>query len=231
MKNEPMESETVRTLSCIKGRKSIRAFLDKPVPRELLVELMETARWAPSSTNMQPWRVLLLTGEKKRELDRMLLDLFDRNSETDIELKTYLDPWWEPYRSRRRECGLGLYRALHIGKDDKHKMRASMRENFRAFGAPAVLFLYMDADLKEGSILDCGMFLQNVMLAARALGLETCPQASTVQYARHLKQFLGLSPKHRVIVGLAIGYGDFDHPANSLRTTRVEPDEFVTFLE
>ena len=106
-----------------------------------------------------------------------------------------------------------------------------MRENFHAFGAPVALFLYMDADLKEGSILDCGMFLQNIMLAARALGLETCPQASIVQYARNLKRFLGLTSKQRLLTGMAIGYANYNHPVNSFRTTRVDPNEFVTFLE
>ena len=219
------------TLSCMKERKSIRAFLEKPVPHRLLEELMAAARWAPSSTNMQPWRVTLVSGRKKRQLDKLLLESFDRGLEMEIDLETYPDTWQEPYRSRRRECGLSLYRALNIGKNDKAKMKSQMRENFRAFGAPVALFLHMDADLKEGSILDCGMFLQNVMLAARALGLESCPQASLIQYGGVLRRFLGLAEDQRLLVGLAIGYADYGHPVNSYRTSRLESDDFVVLLE
>ncbi len=218
-------------LQLIRERHSTRAFLPQPVERALVEKILNTARFAPSSTNMQPWEVLVLQGAAKTRLDQLLLGLFDAGEPGNPQLHAYLDEWVEPYKSRRFACGTGLYKTLGIDRSDKAARQAQSRRNFDAFGAPTALIFYQDGFLKPGSILDLGMFLQNVMLAAQALGLATCAEASLVAWPDQLKQAFALAPGKRLLTGLALGWPDPAAPVNTFRTARAEVHEFARFLE
>ena len=212
-------------------RRSYRSFLGKEVPEHVISEILETASWSPSSTNMQPWKVTIVSGRLKDRLSEALGSAFDKGQTDESELVTYPDVWEEPYRSRRIECGMKLYEALGIEREDKERRIRQMRENFSGFGAPVLLFLTMDRSLKEGSVFDCGMFFQSLMLAARAYGLETCPQASLIMYPEVLREFLEIPNNQRILSGLAMGYGDDEHPVNNYRTSREEVAEFAVFKQ
>jgi nitroreductase len=143
----------------------------------------------------------------------------------------YPTEWSEPYRSRRRECGLQLYNALHIQRQDKERQREQWAANYRAFDAPVALFFFMEAGLQTGSFLDYGMFLQSLMLAAVEQGLATCPQAALAEYPAIVKQALGYPDNSILICGMALGYEDSDAPVNQYRTGRQEVEAFTRWFE
>src|SRR5262245_32729127 len=168
----------------IVGRHCFRAFLPKPVPRELIERILLIAGRAPSGSNVQPWKVWVLDGAVKEEVAGEIADLYDRGQVAEREYNYYPERWREPYQARRRACGWGLYGLLGIGRADKDRMHAQHRRNFLFFDAPVGLIFSIDRDLEQGSWLDYGMFLQNVMVAARPFGLETCPQAGVPDLPR-----------------------------------------------
>jgi nitroreductase len=214
--------EKLDICQAIKDRKSFRAFLNKDVPDGYLIEAVKVAQFAPSSANMQPWQVVFVKGQKKQELANQLLAAYDQEMPSNQDMNAYLDQWIEPYKSRRFQVGMQLYEALGIKKEDRERRNAQMRANFDGFGAPVFAFIHMDQEMKLGSFFDCGAFLQSLMLALFAFGLESCPQASVTQYQSIIKSYLNLPPDQKLLVGLAIGYGDYDHPVNSFRTPRAD---------
>lgn len=212
-------------------RKSTRAFLDKPVDRDRIVRILRAARHAPSGTNAQPWQVAVVTGRKKEELTEILRQAFAENGPGAMDYHYYPVDWHEPYKSRRVACGAQLYAAVGIDRRDRERRLAQWAENYRAFGAPVILFFFLDPVMQKGSFLDYGMFLQSVMLAALEEGLATCPQAALGQYPRLIKEFLGYSPETTLICGMALGYEDKDAPINRYRTPREEVTAFTRFFE
>ncbi|MDX2471371.1 MAG: nitroreductase [SAR324 cluster bacterium] len=214
----------------IKERHSCRDFTDKIVTPEQIHQILDASKHTPSSTNMQPWEVVVVTGEAKKKLDSALLDAFDTQVPPNHEMSAYLEKWEEPFKSRRFECGVGLYEALGIGRKDKETRLAQTRKNFNAFGAPAVLIFYMDRILQEGSLFDMGLFLQTVMLSAQSLGLATCAEASLVAYSNIVKEMFKIPKEKRLIIGLALGYRDTKSPVNTYRTKREPVEKFTRFF-
>ena len=213
----------------VAGRRSIRAFLPKPVPRELIERILRIAGRAPSGSNVQPWRVWVLQGAARDGIVREAVARYDRNEVGKREYDYYPVKWREPYLARRRACGWGLYGTLGIGREDKAKMHAQHARNYAFFDAPVGLIFSIDRDLELGSWLDYGMFLQNIMVAARARGLHTCPQAAFAPYHHQLRPVLGIPDEEIVVCGMAIGYEDVTRPENSLITERAPLEEWVTF--
>lgn len=219
------------TIQAIVDRYSCRAYTDQAVPVELLRQVLDAAKQSPSSTNMQPWEAVVVTGEAKIKLDQALLAAFDAQETPSHEMSAYLEKWEEPFKSRRFACGLGLYEALHIDRKDKAGRIAQARKNFEAFGAPAVMIFYMDGILQDGSLFDMGLFTQTAMLAAQSLGLATCPEASLVGYSTIIKEMFAIPKGKRLITGLAIGYEDKAALVNSYRTEREKVEDFTRFFE
>ena len=215
----------------IAGRRCIRAFLPKPVPRELIERILLTAGRAPSGSNVQPWKVWVLDGAVKREISGELADLYDAGKVSEREYNYYPEKWREPYLARRRACGWGLYGTLGIGRADKDKMHAQHRRNFLFFDAPVGLIFSIDRDLDQGSWLDYGMFLQSIMVAARPLGLETCPQAAFLIFHEVLQKCLGIPKEQMIVCGMALGYPDGSDNVNTFTPDRMQVAEFVTFVE
>jgi len=215
----------------IVGRYSCRAYLDDPVPRPLLEKILETARWSPSGANMQPWQVVVLQGEAKERLSDALLAAFDAGERPAPDYDYYPAEWIEPYKGRRYQCGLALYQALAIERDDKARRLEAWRDNYRFFGAPVALLFFIHRSLATGSWLDMGMFIQSVMLAARQWGLESCPQASVADYPQVVRHTLGLEEELRLLCGLALGYPDADHPVNNYRTDREPVAGFTRWFD
>jgi nitroreductase len=214
----------------ITGRQSIRAYLDRQVPRDVLERVLTTASRAPSGSNIQPWRVYVLEGAVKDELCHDLFTRHEQGDEGKRAYNYYPVSWREPYIGRRRQTGWGLYNLLGIGRDDKAKMATQHRQNFAFFGAPVGLIFTIDRDMEIGSWLDTGMFLQSLMIAARAEELETCPQAAFANYHELIQTKLAIPPGEMVICGMALGYADREAAINRFRTERIGLSEFVTWV-
>jgi nitroreductase len=218
----------------IRDRRSVRGFLPTPVPRETILEILDVAARAPSGTNTQPWQVIVVAGDSKEALSRELVATSldpNLNGEHSQEYAYYPDKWLAPYLDRRRKVGYDLYGLLGIAKGDRERMDAQFAKNYGFFGAPVGLFFTIDRVMGQGSWLDYGMFLQNVMIAARARGLDTCPQAAFCKYHRIISRHLEIPSERMLVCGMALGYEDSSVIENSLRTERAPAAEFTRFVE
>ncbi len=215
-------------------RHSVRAFLPKSVDREDVEAIFSVAARAPSGTNTQPWQVYVLTGAAKDALSDEIVATFndpDALAQHHEEYDYYPSTWVDPYLARRRKVGFDLYGLLGLGRDNQAGMKAQHARNYRFFDAPVGLIFTMDRVMGQGSLLDYGMFMQNVMLAARARGLDTCPQAAFNQFHRIISQRLNLPASQKVVCGMALGYADMDKIENRLETERVPVSEFAHFID
>ena len=218
----------------IATRQSVRAFLPDPVPRETVAEILELASRAPSGTNTQPWKAIVLTGAAKKRLSDAILAVYndaDQRKQHTEEYAYYPTKWVDPYLARRRKIGWDLYGLLGIGREDKDKMHAQHGRNYVFFDAPVGIIFTIDRVLEQGSWLDFGMFLQNVMVAARARGLDTCPQAAFTQFHRVIARELNLGEDEMVVCGMSLGYADMSKIENQLVTEREPVMGFTRFID
>nr|WP_203330700.1 nitroreductase [Rhodovastum atsumiense] len=219
-------------LAAIESRRSVRAFLPTPVPRETIARILTAAARAPSGANIQPWQVHVVTGAARARLCAALQAAAAApDPEVPAEYDYYPRQWFEPYLGRRRQLGWELYGLLGIGRRDTAAMQRQHHRNFDFFDAPVGVFFTLDRRLGAGSWLDCGMFMQNVMVAARAFGLHTCAQAAFTSHHQVIRAELGLAEEQILLAGMALGHEDTTRPENALRTARVPVDGFTTFHE
>jgi nitroreductase len=223
--------------SAITSRMSTRAFTRQAVPQQMLQDILQVASRAPSGTNTQPWKVYVLQGQSRDSLvDKVCAahDALRANpalaAQYREEYDYYPEKWVSPYIDRRRENGWGLYNLLGIGKGDKDKMHAQHQRNYRFFDAPVGLMFTIDRVMGRGSLLDYGMFLQNIMVAARARGLHTCPQAAWNGYASLILPHIGAGADEMLVCGMSLGYAAEAELVNSFHTPRVPVSEFTHWL-
>jgi len=215
----------------LKKRKSVRAYLDKPVEDEKISAILNAARYSPSGVNTQPWQVAVVSGESKKQLQEKIETRFRNGDKGKAEYDYYPTEWAEPFTSRRKECGLLMYKTLGIERSDRERQTDQWAANYRAFDAPLMLLFFMDKRMKAGSFMDYGMFLQSVMLSAVEQGLATCPQASLADYPELIKQQLGYSNDQILLCGMALGYEDTQARVNSYRTSRIDTNSFTQFFK
>ncbi len=223
--------------AAITSRRSVRAFTQQAVARETLTELLQVASRAPSGTNTQPWKVYVLQGVNRDTLCEKVCAAHDAiranpalAADYREEYDYYPEQWVSPYIDRRRENGWGLYGLLGIGKGDKNKMHIQHQRNYRFFDAPVGLMFTMDRVMGRGSLVDYGMFLQNIMLAARGRGLHTCPQAAWNGFAKIILPHIGAGADEMLVCGMALGYADDADVVNTFHTPRVPVQEFTHWL-
>ena len=218
------------TEAVILSRRSIRGFLPTPVSQADVTHLLDVAARAPSGTNMQPWRLLALAGDPLRSFCDALSTAFLAGGDTDkIEHIYYPTPLFEPYISRRRKIGWDLYGLLGIARGETDKMRAQVVNNLHYFGAPVGLICLIDRRMKIGSWIDYGMFLENIAIAARARGLDTCPMAVFAEFPATIRRLLAIPEDDVIVCGMAIGYEDKSAAVNTLTTERVPAVGFTEF--
>jgi nitroreductase len=230
----PTPDMTAAADAAITSRRSVRAFLPTPVPRSTIEEILSVASRAPSGTNTQPWRVHVLTGAAKQALSRDITAAYDDETQRALHTEEYAyypTEWKSPYIDRRRKVGWDLYSLLGIAKTDKARMHAQHCRNYNFFDAPVGLMFTIERVMRQGSWLDYGMFLQSVMVAARARGLDTCPQAAFTQFHRIIARHLGLGDGEMVVCGMSLGHADPAAVENTLQTEREPVQGFVRFLE
>ncbi len=230
----PTPEQTAAVDTAILTRRSLRAFLPTPVPRETIEAILEVAARSPSGTNTQPWKVYVLTGHAKEELSRKVAAAYDDPAERaqhSEEYAYYPTEWKSPFIDRRRKVGWDLYGLLDIAKTDKARMHAQHRRNYEFFDAPVGLIFTIDRVMRQGSWLDYGMFLQSVMVAARGRGLDTCPQAAFTQFHRIITAHVGAPADEQVVCGMSLGWADPAAIENTLVTEREPVSGFARFLE
>ncbi len=214
----------------IRSRKSVRRFLPDPVPASVVSHILDVAARAPSGNNVQPWRVYALAGGARESLCRDIVQAArDDPDRHQPEYAYYPTQWFEPYLERRRRCGFGLYATLGIARDDKPAREAQMLRNYTFFDAPVGLLVTLDRRLNTGSFMDVGMFLQNILVAARAQGLHTCAQAAFAWVHPVARRHLPLSDSEMLLCGVALGREDTSAPENAFITERAAAGEFTSF--
>lgn len=218
-------------IQVIEGRKSIRGFLQQPVSRQTVESILQTARWSPSGVNLQPWRVEVVMGHTLSTLCARLTALAEAGIPGKPDYQFHPHTWKEPFLGRRRACGFGLINAMGIEREDAQGRKRAWLANYSFFGAPVAMLLFMDRSLGQGAWMDMGMFLQTVMLTAVSHGLGTCPQASVADYPDTVREMLGVDEQFILLGSLALGHPDHQAKANSLRTNRLDVEEFATFHE
>ncbi len=223
--------------AAIESRFSARAFLPRPVERAVLEDILRLASRAASGTNTQPWKVYVLQGASRDGLVQKVCaahDAIAANPALAAEYQEAYDyyptQWVSPYIDRRRENGWSLYGLLGITKGDKQKMHAQHQRNFRFFDAPVGLMFTVDRVMGRGSLVDYGMFLQTLMLAARARGLHTCPQAAWNGFSKIVMPHIGAGEQEMLVCGMSLGYADTDDKVNTFHTPRVTVSEFTRWL-
>jgi nitroreductase len=213
----------------VRSRRAVRAFTDRPVPREALCRVLSAAAWAPSGSNVQPWHIYVVTGARLAELKRLAGERVAAGDPWDErEYEMYPAALKSPYRERKSAFGAQRYGALGIAREDLEARQRAASANWQFFGAPAALFCYIQRDMGRPQWADVGMYLQTVMLLLRAEGLHSCPQMAWSVYRKTVAKVL--SPPDWLILfcGMSIGYEDVT--VAHTPTGRAPLDETVTFV-
>ncbi len=232
--NPPEPASQVAVDQAITSRRSIRAFLPTPVPRETIEAILSVASRAPSGTNTQPWKVTVLTGASLASLSEKILAAHHDPAALaghEEDYPYYPRTWEAPYIDRRRKVGWDLYGLLGLTRDDKAGMHAQHGRNYAFFGAPVGLMFRIDRVLELGSWLDYGMFLEAVMVAARGRGLDTCPQAAFNRFHRIIADHIGMPDTEMLVCGMSLGHADPDRIENTLVTEREPVEGFARFMD
>ena len=218
--------------NALTSRRSVRAFLPTEIPRATIEHLLTVAARSASGTNIQPWQVQVLTGASKQRLSNAILHAFNdplANAEHSSEFPIYPSEWISPFIDRRRKVGWDLYTLLGIGKGDRERTHAQHARNFQFFDAPVGLIFTIHRSLGYAAWIDYGMFMGNVMTAARGHGLHTCPQFAFAQFHRIISSELGLAPEQKILCGMSLGYADTSAVENTLVSERAPVGEWTTF--
>jgi nitroreductase len=231
--NLPPEGITIA--QALVSRRSVRGFLPEPVPRAMIDGILTRAARAPSGTYCLPWKVYVCEGAARDALSADLLTAHDEmaagSHEHTEEYAYYPKSWRDPYLARRRKLGWDYYGVMGIARGDRAATHAQHAKNYRFFGAPVGLFFALDRDLEQGSWLDCGMFIEGVMIAARAYGLHTCPQAAFTPFHRIVRRHIGIPDSEILLCGMALGRIDEQARENALVTTREPTAVFVRYID
>lgn len=216
----------------IEKRKSVRAFLDKDVDIKLVEEILEYARFSPSSTNTQPCEVCVVSGDKKKELDEKVLKAFDSGIAPKMDYPYYPQPdkFVSFIKNRRIKLGKKFYTFLGIQRDDKDARQKQWRQNYTSFGAPISFYFYMDKNLEKGSFIDVGIFIQSIALLATELGLSTCIQGALGEYPSIIRKELDIGDDKIILCGMALGYEDKSAKVNTFHTQKIKTSEFVKYI-
>ena len=227
--------ENVSAIDAITKRSSKRKFLNKPVPKEIQEKIISVANMTPSGANMQPWIVYAVSN--KEVLNNIGQDVINHiNNGGDLEqfIQYYPVKWINPYKRRRITTGAGLYKHMDVDRKDDERRKELWHDNYRWFGAETVFFIFTDKTLidgAEGALIDCGAYMQSIMLAAQAYGIDSCPQGSTTEYGKIIAKTLQAPDNLALLYSVVLGYEDKSAVQNSYQPERAPMDEIVTFID
>ena len=215
-------------IDAIYGRRSVRGFLDKEIPQDVLNRVFEIAQKSPSNCNVQPWKVYVASGELKERLKKQMVEKVVSGVEANPDYP-YRSTFENEYRKRQVECAVALYSSMDIGRDDKEgRMRASLR-NFEFFDAPYIAFIGMDPSFGTTVALDVGMWAQSLMLTMVSFGIHSCPMGTMRNYPDLVREAFAIQDGTQILFGMSFGYEDTDVPANNTRTIREEISTNIAF--
>ncbi|MEJ2900684.1 nitroreductase [Acinetobacter sp. NS-4] len=222
----------------ITSRHSVRAFKNTPLDTQTIKDILNIACRAPSGNNIQPWKVYVVTGQKRKELiqqvcaaQRQIFEQPEIASRYKETFKYYPDQWTSPFIERRRENGWGLYGLLDIKKGEQQKIQQQHLRNYQLFDAPVGLFFTLSTTLETGSKMDIAMMIQNVMITAKARGIDSCPQAAWNPFHQIVAKVLDIPENEELVCAVALGYADQTQAVNQLHTPRVPAEEFAIFCD
>jgi len=221
-------------VDAIVKRSSKRAFLPKPVPRDIQEKILKAAAMTPSGANMQPWITYAISDENVlKNIGDAIIDKMNNGVENDQFIQYYPLTWKAPYKKRRIETGVGLYTLMGVDRKDVETRTKMWHDNFRWFGARTVFFVFTDKSMidgAQGALIDCGAYMQTIMLAAQEFGIESCPQGSTTEFGKVVADVLKLPENLALLYSVVLGYEDKDAKINSYRPNRVDLAENVVFI-
>ncbi len=224
-------SSQMSVSEAVERRKSIRAFLDRPVEDKLIREVLSKSARAPSGGNVQPWRLYVLNGDSHARFMEMMNEKLEANENTETpEYDVYPPSLKEPYRTTRFKVGEDMYARLGIERDERPKRLEWLKNNQRFFGAPAAAFCFVDRVMGPPQWSDLGMYLQTAMLLFQEAGVDTCAQESWARWHKTVADFVGAPDEEMLFCGLAIGYQDKRQPVNELVSDREPLEKFARFL-
>ena len=217
-------------LEGITTRRSLRGFKSTPIPEETMKKIFQAVSNSPSYTNTQPWEVAVVSGRKKDELGKILFDLAAKKAATNPDIP--MPQAWPPEMEQRTgEHGARRLAVLGVARDDAGEREKLRLMNFEFYGAPCVLFLFIDSTLTAWSIFDMGLFAENIVLAAHSFGLGSCLQASVTSYSDAIREFLGMPKTKKLVIAISLGYPDMEAKLNTYRSVKLGPDDFVQWYD
>ena len=222
-------------LEAINSRSSKRAFLSKPVEKETLETILSAAGQTPSGANMQPWVSYAISNQEVlKKIGDAIIEKMDAGILNDQFIQYYPVKWVNPYKKRRIVTGAGLYKLMEVDRKDNETRIEMWKDNFRWFGAQTVIFVCTDKaniDESQGVLIDCGAYMQSIMLAAQGFGIESCPQGSTTEFGKVIAEVLDLPDNLALLYSVVLGYEDKDAKINSYQPARAKLEDTVTFID
>lgn len=217
-------------LDAMLSRTSKRDFLDKPVPKELIIKILSASLRAPSWANSQPWEIAVSTGKTSEYIKNSLYELAKNGAPINPDYP-FPDSWPEKQETNIFETGKHRFEYIGIGREDTEKRMEFALSNYNFFNSQTAIFIYLEESLGIWSILDCGLLIQNILLSAHDLGLGACPQAYLAAYPDILRKAFGLPGDKRFILGISIGYYKTDSIINDIKTSRNSFEDIVKFYD
>jgi len=222
-------------LEAIHNRSSKRAYLNKPVEKDILEKILNAAGQTPSGANMQPWTVYAISNsEVLKNIGDAIIEKMDEGIMNDQFIQYYPVKWVNPYKKRRIVTGAGLYKLMEVDRKDNDTRIEMWKDNFRWFGAQTVIFVCTDKaniDESQGALIDCGAYMQSLMLAAQEFGIESCPQGSTTEFGKVIAKVLDLPENLALLYSVVLGYEDKEAKINQYQPERVSVESSVTFID
>lgn len=222
-------------IEAIKNRSSKRAYLPKPVPTEIQEKILDAASMTPSGANMQPWKVYAISNKEcLKNIGDAIIQTMNSGVENDQFIQYYPLNWVNPYKKRRVVTGVGLYKLMGVDRKDRDRRVEMWHDNFRWFGAQTVFFVFTDkANIEDaqGVLLDCGAYMQSIILAAQEFGIDTCPQGSTTEFGKVVAKVLDAPDNLALLYSVVLGYEDKEAKINTYQPVRVSLEESVTFID
>jgi len=217
-------------LEGIMTRRSYRAFLETPLSEETLARIISAAGRSPSYSNTQPWEVCVVRGRKRDELSRVLCEAAESDAPVHSDLPAP-EQWPAELDARAKEHGARRFQALGIERGDQQRRNEMRLRNYQFYGAPCVIFLFMDGTLTQWSLFDMGLFAQTLILAAHSLGVGSCLQAALTWYPEQVRRCLGVPGTKRLVLGISLGYPDTGAPLNAYESSRVSAQDFIKWFD
>jgi nitroreductase len=222
-------------LEALKNRSSKRSYIDKKIPKDILEKILNAAGMTPSGANMQPWVTYAISNaETLKKVGNAVIAKMDEGIMHDQDVQYYPVKWTNPYKKRRIVTGAGLYKLMEVDRKDNETRIEMWKDNFRWFGAQTVIFVFTDKaniDEAQGAFIDCGAYMQSIMLAAQDFGIDSCPQGSTTEFGRVIARELKVPDNLALLYSIVLGYSDTESKINNYQPDKVNLEESVTFID